>query len=103
MHYPVLPRMSSYHPIQCLQLLRLVFQSSQNKRRAKSVVTTQQWACAGRLSPTTQGLALLGVDPTALHRISFLHKRKEKAQSIHVAVGKQHGGKSIAFANSVFK
>jgi hypothetical protein len=61
-------------------------------------VTIQQWACAGRLSPTIQGLALLGVDLTALHQITFLHK-----QSIHVAVGKQHGGKSVAFDNSVFK
>jgi hypothetical protein len=50
-----------------------VSQPSQNKRRAKSLVNTQQWACAGRLSPTIQGLALLGVDPSALHRISFLH------------------------------
>jgi len=41
-------------------------------------VITQQWACAGRLSPTTQGLALLGVDPTALHRISFLHEKKRR-------------------------
>jgi len=30
-------------------------------------------------------------------------KKKEKAQSIHVAVGKQHGGESVAVANSVFK
>jgi len=58
---------------QGLQLLRLVYQPSQNKRRRKSLVITQQWACAGGLSPTIQGLAVLGVDPTALHRISFLH------------------------------
>lgn len=78
MHYLTLPRLSSDHHIQGLQLLRLVYQPSKNKRRGKSLVITQQWACAGGLSPTIQGLALLGVDPTALHRISFLHKKKRR-------------------------
>jgi len=40
---------------------------------------------------------------TASDFISALKKKKEKAPSIHVAVGKQHGGDSVVFVNSVFK